>query len=417
MRPILAVLVAGLSLPAQSPQPWTPPDAAGLEFVLHRPAGATPAGCVLAFGEPADVAALAAALAPSGVAVAGVRDPDPRRAPACWQALHRHARDLGLDPERLALAAVGQGARAVLDLAMEERVPARGLVLLSCASPVIEGLRADLPLLLAARPVDPERTRACLQELAHQATLAGAPVQRIEIDDPGVVAASFLADRLGAMPAPADVTDGDRALALARVAADRADPQLALRWLERARDLGADLSGIAADPGFGRIRTEPAFRAWVRGHAPRGAVRLAPAWEAGRAFAVRLLLQDADGAPLPATLLELWQTDALGLYSHDGGGDDRARLWGCVVTDAEGRCELHSVRPGGYPATMIPAHVHVRVHGHGRIPWPELLFADDPRLTPEFAEAMQRRGWPVLELDAAGRGGDAVLRLPVRRGS
>ena len=82
-------------------------------------------------------------------------------------------------------------------------------------------------------------------------------------------------------------------------------------------------------------------------------------------------------------------------------------------TDADGGFVLHSVRPGGYPATMIPAHVHLRVHGE-RAREVELLFADDPRLTDAVANRMVAHGYGVVRLDGEGKG-SATFALPAGR--
>ena len=69
-------------------------------------------------------------------------------------------------------------------------------------------------------------------------------------------------------------------------------------------------------------------------------------------------------------------------------GDIRhARLFGYVKTDKNGKFELNTIKPGGYPKSDLPAHIHVHVSANGyRSFGTEFLFDDDERLvgkTPE----------------------------------
>jgi protocatechuate 3,4-dioxygenase beta subunit len=82
--------------------------------------------------------------------------------------------------------------------------------------------------------------------------------------------------------------------------------------------------------------------------------------------------------PAEGITVYAYNTDAAGYY-----GKERAeyppRLYGWMKTDAEGRFELSTVRPGPYPNMKIPAHVHFTVWGVGYPPqWAEeLRFAGD----------------------------------------
>ncbi len=92
--------------------------------------------------------------------------------------------------------------------------------------------------------------------------------------------------------------------------------------------------------------------------------------------------------PLPAALLDVWQTDARGLYSNLLGlarpGDPRGyRLRGRLRSDGEGRYRFVSRIPGHYPLWVLtrPRHVHflVTCPGHRRLVT-QLYFAGDPYL-------------------------------------
>ena len=63
-------------------------------------------------------------------------------------------------------------------------------------------------------------------------------------------------------------------------------------------------------------------------------------------------------------------------------GDMRyARLFGYVKTNKNGRFELHTVKPSGYPKSDLPSHIHVHVTAAGYSSYvTEFLFDDDERL-------------------------------------
>ena len=79
-----------------------------------------------------------------------------------------------------------------------------------------------------------------------------------------------------------------------------------------------------------------------------------------------------------------------GRLPHVGGneGDMRhARLFGYVKTDINGKFELHTIKPSGYPGSDLPAQIHVHVWAKGyRNFVNEFLFDDDERLVGEIRE-------------------------------
>jgi len=82
---------------------------------------------------------------------------------------------------------------------------------------------------------------------------------------------------------------------------------------------------------------------------------------------------DENARPVPGTLIEVWQANAGGRYAHVNDGYLAAldpNFGGCgrCLTDADGRYEFQTVRPGPYPfpnwqASWRPAHVHFSVFG------------------------------------------------------
>jgi catechol 1,2-dioxygenase len=132
--------------------------------------------------------------------------------------------------------------------------------------------------------------------------------------------------------------------------------------------------------------------------------------EPGIRLVVRGVVHGPDGAPIAGASLRVFQTDAHGWYTPTKVMDEpHARLMGRVTTDAEGRFEIHTIRPGAYPVTdatpedrRIPAHVHFEVSASGfafrRF---QLVFENDPRMTPywhEWAREDRHPVVPVVEL-------------------
>lgn len=110
--------------------------------------------------------------------------------------------------------------------------------------------------------------------------------------------------------------------------------------------------------------------------------RIAPATEPGTPLAVHGRAFHADGkTPAAGLLIFAYHTDIHGHYNREGSSGWRLRGW--ARTDAAGRFEFETIRPGAYPANRIPAHIHFVVAGAGRSrPWmDEMNFADDPFVT------------------------------------
>jgi protocatechuate 3,4-dioxygenase beta subunit len=82
---------------------------------------------------------------------------------------------------------------------------------------------------------------------------------------------------------------------------------------------------------------------------------------------------DEDGAPVPHTLIEVWQCNAAGRYLHAGDRhaaplDPNFTGVGRVRTDAVGSYQLRTIKPGAYPwrnhyNAWRPAHIHFSLFG------------------------------------------------------
>ena len=127
------------------------------------------------------------------------------------------------------------------------------------------------------------------------------------------------------------------------------------------------------------------IRALERAQASRpqaltASARIAPESEPGTPLVIHGQLFAADGtSPVANAIVFAYHTDRGGLYDKPGSGPHSWRLRGWARTDATGRFEFSTIRPGSYPNTTNPAHVHfavftadARYHAGG------LLFDDDP---------------------------------------
>ena len=86
--------------------------------------------------------------------------------------------------------------------------------------------------------------------------------------------------------------------------------------------------------------------------------RIAPAAEPGAPLRVRGQLNGVNGTPAANATVFAYQTDRGGLYDVRENGPHSWRLRGWVKTDADGRFTFETIRPGSYPGTNNPPHVH-----------------------------------------------------------
>jgi protocatechuate 3,4-dioxygenase, beta subunit len=132
------------------------------------------------------------------------------------------------------------------------------------------------------------------------------------------------------------------------------EPLVYLPWTQ------AERSG----PQLGDLRPGTIENDLTRGHAGE---------PLGERIIVTGRLLDGTGRPLAGSLIEIWQANAAGRYRH------RVDRWpapldpnfsgaGRCVTDADGRYEFVTVRPGPYPwgnhpNAWRPAHIHFSLMG------------------------------------------------------
>jgi protocatechuate 3,4-dioxygenase beta subunit len=101
---------------------------------------------------------------------------------------------------------------------------------------------------------------------------------------------------------------------------------------------------------------------------------------------------DADGKPVPKTLVEIWQANACGRYhhaidQHDAPLDPNFTGAGHTVTDDDGTYRFMTIKPGAYPwgnhkNAWRPQHIHFSVFGSGFVQRlvTQMYFPGDPLL-------------------------------------
>ena len=135
--------------------------------------------------------------------------------------------------------------------------------------------------------------------------------------------------------------------------------------------------------------------------------RIAPVGEPGTPMVVHGRVFKSDGrTPAPGICVFAYHTDRTGIYAEPSKGPHVWRLRGWVETDADGRFQFDTIRPGVYPNRATAAHIHLTLDGpgvKGRMS-AGVLFADDPLVSESERQASTRRGifGDVLKVDVRG---------------
>lgn len=111
--------------------------------------------------------------------------------------------------------------------------------------------------------------------------------------------------------------------------------------------------------------------------------RLTPAGEHGEPLTVSGTVHGPDGAAISGASLYVYQTDRDGYYGVKPASDNRnPRLKLYLRSDAKGAWAFQTVRPGSYPNSRIPGHIHFEVSAPGRAHRVfEIVFEGDPFVT------------------------------------
>lgn len=130
---------------------------------------------------------------------------------------------------------------------------------------------------------------------------------------------------------------------------------------------------------------------------PTWKTRIAAESEPGERLLVKGTVFQPDGVtPAQGVTLYVYHTDVKGYYSNEvsKGAPPKPRLRGWMRTGLDGRYEFHTIKPGSYPGTRAPAHIHATLSAPG---YPEYwidsyLFEGDPFITMEQPPKLSGRG-------------------------
>lgn len=142
---------------------------------------------------------------------------------------------------------------------------------------------------------------------------------------------------------------------------------------------------------------------------PPTVARLTAPDDPGEPLQLSGIVRDADGRARAGVIVYAHQTDHRGVYPEDGVSGSvevrrHGRLRGWARTDAAGRYRFETIRPAGYPDSGLPQHIHLNVIEPGCATYyiDDVMFEDDPRLTPKLRRKLDQ-----------GRGGHGIV-MPVR---
>lgn len=119
----------------------------------------------------------------------------------------------------------------------------------------------------------------------------------------------------------------------------------------------------------------------------------------GEVILVRGQVFDSNGVPLNDALVDVWQANDAGRYSHAEDPntaplDPNFQGWGLINTDAEGRYGIKTIKPGAYPLSFLGEdgwrcrHIHFEVsHPDCETLVTQMYFKGDPLIEADLEVA------------------------------
>ena len=140
---------------------------------------------------------------------------------------------------------------------------------------------------------------------------------------------------------------------------------------------------------------------------------LAPNGEPGSRLVVSGDVVNESGVPVAGASIYAYQTDAEGYYGVKPASDsNNPRLKLYLRSGPKGEWSFETIRPGSYPNSRAPGHIHFEVSAPGyanRIY--EIVFEGDPHVT---ADMRKNAAFSVRPI-AAGAPGRVTDRIVMRR--
>jgi protocatechuate 3,4-dioxygenase beta subunit len=179
---------------------------------------------------------------------------------------------------------------------------------------------------------------------------------------------------------------------------------------------------LARDP-FAACPPLPALRA-----GENDLTRLAPGHRlaSGQAISITGRILDETLRPVRRTLVEVWNANTHGRYSHTSDAGNDAPLdpdfygFGRLLTDDDGRYELRTIKPGAYIARRDigwwrPPHVHFSVVGSGVRLVTQMYFPGEPLNEKDFIFMIvpEQERDRVIGRTAPARGGDRAFEFDI----
>lgn len=178
---------------------------------------------------------------------------------------------------------------------------------------------------------------------------------------------------------------------------------------EKLKTNKATISQILTDKKYDALHPETSFRNLIEKYCNAGIISIATDTIPGKKIKVIGWVKNAEGKPVSGALVYLYHTDSRGWYAADAPhvlqneGDIRhARLFGYIKTGKDGKFEIHTIKPAGYPKSDLPAHIHVHVSATGYSSFgTEFLFDDDERLVGTIRENSIRNDFMISKPEKA----------------
>jgi len=146
----------------------------------------------------------------------------------------------------------------------------------------------------------------------------------------------------------------------------------------------------------------------LRAHARENSVRMVTTDEPGEPLIVNIIVHDPDGKPVPGAKVYVFHADDSGKYTPTSPTNEpNPRLFAYMKTEADGKIEFRTIRPGPYPERkdvtgdekFVPRHIHFEVTAGGFADYKgQMIFDDDERVTEPWREWAKKLRNPIAHV-------------------